>query len=194
MILVPSPQRLVAGLSGLALSFSLACSTAPVPWREEDHQPKPPLVNTSETEMPTGVMKETDIVAFKAQGRSELDKALNALRGVKVLFALDEATLTPEATDKLSVVAGILNRHTDLDVSIQGNADERGTAAHNQLLGQQRADGVKAFLASKGVKPGQVKAVSFGDANPADPAHTEEAYSKNRRADVVAQPAEPAKK
>ena len=182
-------------LSGLVLSFSLGCATTPQPWREADHQPKPPLANTSETEMPTAMMKQTD---FRKQGESELASALAALRGVKVFFALDEATLTTEASDKLTAVAGVLKRHTDLDVSIQGNADERGTAAHNQVLGQKRADAVKLYLASQGVAAGQVKAVSFGDQNPADPAHDEDAYAKNRRADVVAKPApkaaDPAKK
>lgn len=184
--------------AGLALALCAACATTPQPWRDEDHLPKPPLVGTNETEMPTAMMKQTDVLAYRAQGQAELSKAVAAVRTVKVFFALDEAALTVEATDTLKAVAGVLKRHTDLDVSIQGNADERGTAAHNQVLGQKRADAVKAYLAAQGVNTGQIKAVSFGEQNPADPAHTDDAYAKNRNAQVVAVPekkaAEPAKK
>ena len=179
----PSPRHSLV-VSALALALGLGCATTPTPWVE-----KPagrPLMGTNETEMPTAVMPEARIAQFKAEGQAELDKALAALRAVTVFFAFDEATLTKDATDKLSTVADILNRHTDLDVKIEGNADERGTAQYNLALGQKRADSVKSYLSKLGVKPEQVKAISFGSEKPADPAHNEDAFAKNRRADVAA--------
>ena len=179
----PSPRHSLV-VSALALALGLGCATTPTPWVE-----KPagrPLMGTNEPEMPTAVMPEAHIVKFKAEGQAELDKALAALRAVTVFFAFDEATLTKDATDKLSTVADILIRHTDLDVKIEGNADERGTAQYNLALGQKRADSVKSYLSKLGVKPEQVKAISFGSEKPADPAHNEDAFAKNRRADVAA--------
>ena len=176
--------RLSLAVSALALALGAACATTPTPWVE-----KPagrPLMGTNEPEMPTAVMPEAHIVKFRAEGQAELDKALAALRSVTVFFAFDEATLTKDATDKLSTVADILNRHTDLDVKIEGNADERGTAQYNLALGQKRAEMVKTYLGKLGVQPGQIKAVSFGAEKPADPAHNEDAFAKNRRADVAA--------
>jgi peptidoglycan-associated lipoprotein len=167
-----------------ALVLALGCATTEKPWVEQ--KPGRPMAGTNETEMPTAVMPEARILKFKAEGQAELDKALAALRAVVVFFAFDEATLTKDATDKLSTVADILNRHADLDVKIEGNADERGTAQYNLALGQKRADSVKSYLSKLGVKPEQIKAVSFGSEKPADPAHNEDAFAKNRRADVAA--------
>ena len=170
--------------SALSLALFAGCATAPTPWVEKP--PGRPLAGTNETEMPTAIMPEARINKFKAEGQAELDKALAALRAVVVFFAFDEATLTKDATDKLSVVADILNRHTELDVKIEGNTDERGTAQYNLALGQKRAESVKSYLSKRGVKAEQIKAVSFGAEKPADPAHNEDAFSKNRRADVAA--------
>jgi len=122
--------------------------------------------------------------AYKAQGQSELDKALEALRGVSVFFEFDSSTLTKDASDKLGVVGDVLQRHPELDVKIEGNCDERGSAQYNLALGQKRADVVKKYLAQLGVKDAQVRAISLGSEKPADPGHDEDAWKKNRRADV----------
>ena len=37
----------------------------------------------------------------------------------------------------------------------------------------------------QGVSQDQISTVSYGEAHPADPGHTEEAWAKNRRAVVV---------
>jgi peptidoglycan-associated lipoprotein len=81
-------------------------------------------------------------------------------------------------------VGAILVRHADLKVKIEGNADERGTEQYNLALGQRRAEAVKKYLARLGVQAAQVAAVSFGAEKPVDPGHNEEAWKKNRRADV----------
>ncbi len=103
---------------------------------------------------------------------------------MSVFFDFDAASLTKEAEDRLSEVAAILVRHPDLKVKIEGNADERGSEQYNLALGQRRAEAVKKYLANLGAKSGQVVAVSFGAEKPADPGHNEEAWKKNRRADV----------
>lgn len=121
---------------------------------------------------------------YKAQGQAELDAALAKLRGVSVFFNFDDASLTKEAEDSLSDVAAVLVRHADLNVKIEGNADERGTEQYNLALGQRRADGAKKYLANLGVQPGQLTTVSFGAEKPRDPGHNEEAWKKNRRDDL----------
>ena len=125
--------------------------------------------------------------AYKAQGEDELSKALEKLRGVSVFFEFDSSTLTKDASDKLAVVGDVLSRHPELDVKIEGNCDERGSAQYNLALGQKRADVVKKYLAQLGVKEGQVRAISLGSEKPVDSGHDEDAWKKNRRADVQSQ-------
>jgi peptidoglycan-associated lipoprotein len=129
---------------------------------------------------------------FRAQGQAELDKAVEKLRNVRVFFEFDAATLTREAADRLTEVGEVLGRHQELDVNIEGHCDERGTSQYNLALGQKRADAVKKYLAQLGVKAEQIRTISFGAERPLDPGHDEEAWKKNRRADVLSTPDAPA--
>lgn len=67
-------------------------------------------------------------------------------------------------------------------VRIEGHCDERGTIEYNLVLGQRRADSTKSYLVTLGVDGKLLDTVSYGKERPLDPAHTEEAWAKNRRA------------
>jgi peptidoglycan-associated lipoprotein len=170
-------------LCALALT---ACSKPEVkPEPKEAAKPapaekKPEAPAAAEKPAPAGVTPE-----FRAQGQAELDQALAKLRDIRVFFEYDAATLTREAADRLAAVGEVLGRHGELDVNIEGHCDERGSSQYNLALGQRRADAVKRYLGQLGVKPEQIRAVSFGAEQPLDPGHDEEAWKKNRRADVL---------
>ncbi|WP_426322563.1 OmpA family protein [Pseudoduganella sp. R-43] len=70
-------------------------------------------------------------------------------------------------------------------VLIQGNTDERGGSEYNLALGQKRAEAVRKTMAALGVPEGRMEAVSQGEEQPAAEGHDEQAWSKNRRADIV---------
>jgi len=68
---------------------------------------------------------------------------------------------------------------------LEGHCDERGTLEYDFALGQKRADNVTNFLVKSGVAVGQLTTVSDGEEKPADPSHTEAAWAKNRRVELV---------
>jgi peptidoglycan-associated lipoprotein len=68
---------------------------------------------------------------------------------------------------------------------IQGNTDERGSREYNIALGQRRSEGVKRMLLLLGVREDQVEAVSLGEEKPKEPGHAEEAWTRNRRSDML---------
>ncbi len=70
-------------------------------------------------------------------------------------------------------------------ITVEGNADERGSREYNLALGQKRAEAVKSRLSLLGVASEQVDAVSFGEERPRAKGKDEAAYAENRRADVV---------
>ena len=172
----------------IALAATAALSACPHNNVKPDAAPQPPPAAKVDAPPPAAPAADPAAAAFKAQGQAELDKALEQLRNVSVFFEFDSSTLTKDASDKLGVVGEVLSRHPELDVKIEGNCDERGSAQYNLALGQKRADVVKKYLAQLGVKEGQVKAISLGSEKPVDPGHDEEAWKKNRRADVQAAP------
>lgn len=69
-------------------------------------------------------------------------------------------------------------------VVIEGHTDERGGSEYNLALGQRRAEAVQKSLTLLGVSPDQIEAVSFGKERPAVQGSTEEAWAKNRRAEI----------
>ena len=70
-------------------------------------------------------------------------------------------------------------------VTVEGNTDPRGSREYNLALGQRRADAVKQRLTLLGVPAQQIETVSFGEEKPRSEAASEQAYSENRRADIV---------
>ena len=186
-----SARRTIAKLAPAFALFAVAAASLTACSHPEVKPDKPPEAPKAESLDKPALEKaqvEKAATEYKAQGQSELDKALERLRDVRVFFEFDAATLTKDATARLAEVGEVLARHPELDVNIQGHADERGSSQYNLALGQKRAESVKKYLAQLGVKEGQIKAVSFGAEKPLDPGHDEEAWKKNRRAEVQTTP------
>ncbi len=102
-----------------------------------------------------------------------------------VFFDFDRFVVKDEYRPMLEAHAGYLKSKPDARVTLEGNADERGSREYNLALGQKRAEAVRKALAVLGVSDAQMEAISFGEEKPRNPGHTEEAYVENRRADVV---------
>jgi len=101
----------------------------------------------------------------------------------KVLFALNKATIRPEAAEVLLKVANFLKKNPQYVVEIQGNTDNTGQMAWNMQLSKMRADAVKKYLVSNGVAGGRLTTKAFGPNEPIAPNNTAEGRAKNRRVD-----------
>lgn len=104
-----------------------------------------------------------------------------------VLFDTGRATLKPGAREKLSRLAGILVAYPGtLSLEIEGHTDSVGSDELNNRLSQSRAESVRDYLASAGVKPERVKAVrGFGKTKPVTTNDTAAGRQMNRRVEVV---------
>jgi peptidoglycan-associated lipoprotein len=102
-----------------------------------------------------------------------------------VFFAYDSAEIDTSGQQVLQTNAEILKKYADWVITIEGHADERGTAEYNLALGERRAVAARTYLVSLGVPADRLKTVSYGKEFPFDPGHTEAAWSKNRRAHFV---------
>ncbi|MGE3840856.1 MAG: OmpA family protein [Vicinamibacterales bacterium] len=102
-----------------------------------------------------------------------------------LLFGYDSAEVSTDGRSVLNRNAEILKGHPSWVVTIEGHCDERGTAEYNLALGERRALAASAYLMSLGIDGTRLRTVSYGKEFPFDPARTEEAYAKNRRAHFV---------
>ena len=105
--------------------------------------------------------------------------------GDRVLFAVDQSTLSPEARTVLTAQAQWLMQNAGYAAIIEGHADEQGTREYNLALGARRAAAVQNFLISQGVPANRLRTISYGKERPLEVCSTEACYSQNRRAVTV---------
>ncbi|MSP55401.1 MAG: OmpA family protein [Myxococcales bacterium] len=67
----------------------------------------------------------------------------------------------------------------------RGNTDSRGNDAANLKLSQDRASAVCDYLSSRGVQPGRLAAVGYGETHPLVKETDDASQSKNRRVDFL---------
>ncbi|PWK59392.1 peptidoglycan-associated lipoprotein Pal [Roseicyclus mahoneyensis] len=105
--------------------------------------------------------------------------------GDRVLFAVDQSTLTVEAQSILTAQAQWLLTNREYLALIEGHADEQGTREYNLALGARRASAVRDFLVSQGVPTSRLSTVSYGKERPIEICSAESCYQQNRRAVTV---------
>src|SRR3546814_16928672 len=70
-------------------------------------------------------------------------------------------------------------------MTLEGNADERGSRDYNLGLGERRANSVSSALQANGGSGGQITVVSYGEERPTCTASSEDCWAKNRRVEIV---------
>jgi outer membrane protein OmpA-like peptidoglycan-associated protein len=102
-----------------------------------------------------------------------------------VLFDFNKYSLKPEARERLARISGIVLAYPDLKLAIEGFTDAIGTEEYNQTLSEKRAETVRGYLISSGVKPDSVSATGLGKANPVADNTTASGRKLNRRVEMI---------
>mgnify|MGYP001792602729 CR=1 FL=1 len=100
-----------------------------------------------------------------------------------IFIAFDIQDIGSSENGKIQQVASFLKQGSS-QIIIAGFTDERGTAEYNRGLGERRAESVREALIAGGASAQNIQTVSFGADMPADPSSNEEAWAKNRRAEI----------
>jgi peptidoglycan-associated lipoprotein len=108
-----------------------------------------------------------------------------AFESQDVHFDYDQATLTEASRSLLQQKANFMQKHGDVQITIEGHCDQRGSSEYNLGLGQRRADSIKNYLQDLGVNGNRMATVSYGKEQPLDPEMTEAAFASNRRGHLV---------
>jgi peptidoglycan-associated lipoprotein len=105
--------------------------------------------------------------------------------GDRILFAVDQSTLSPEGQQLVSQQAAWLMNNGGYSAVIEGHADEQGTREYNLALGARRASAVRDAMVSQGVADSRLSTVTFGKERPLAVCSDESCYAQNRRAVTV---------
>ncbi|AWB58457.1 MULTISPECIES: peptidoglycan-associated lipoprotein Pal [unclassified Colwellia] len=120
--------------------------------------------------------------AIEAKKRQEIEK----LRSEHIVyFDFDKSSVSGDFAAILEAHAKFLNENSNVNVLIEGHADERGTPEYNIALGERRAKSIETFLENMGVSASQLSTVSYGEEKPMVKDRSEGAFAKNRRAVLV---------
>ena len=125
-------------------------------------------------QMQGDVYTGTDTVEYLASGVPD-----------RVFFATNESVLTTASRDTLRKQANWLRENSDINVVLEGHADERGTREYNLALGERRANAAKDYLMTYGVSASRISVISYGKERPVDSGSNPLSWSKNRRSVTV---------
>jgi peptidoglycan-associated lipoprotein len=171
----------------IMLSVSLllaACASEP--------QTKAESADAKPAEQSAGVSQGADMtapagsaVSSGALTESARVAEQKGLQDKSIYFDLDRFVVKPEYRDLLRQHADILQAHPGDSVTLEGNADERGSPEYNLALGGKRARTVKSQLILLGIAGARVQEVSFGEERPRASCHEEKCWQQNRRVDFA---------
>lgn len=147
--------------------------------------PPPPITDSfppvvpSVPDVPRDLRPIDEIINGRAADR--LAFAANTIH-----FDYDKAVVKQSEAGKLQPVIAALKSAPQNNLQVEGHCDERGTEEYNRALGERRALAIRDFLIKNGkISPDRITTTSFGEDKPAELGHTESAWAKNRRGELV---------
>ena len=129
-------------------------------------------------------MGNTGPVSAGAYGPGDLDTDA-CLRQRVVYFDFDQDALKPEFAAIVSCHSKYLRDRPSARITLEGNADERGTREYNMGLGERRGNAVYSALQAAGANSSQLTVVSYGEERPLCTESSESCWAQNRRVEIV---------
>jgi len=109
-------------------------------------------------------------------------------RNVKdIYFDYDKSNIRADQDASIQADMVFLNQHPNVNFTIEGHCDDRGSTEYNLALGDQRASSVKNALTTSGISAGRIKTISYGKEKPFCLEENEACWQQNRRGHFVYQ-------
>ena len=102
-----------------------------------------------------------------------------------IYFEFDLSDVSEDYLELLAAHGRYLAANEGARVRLEGHADERGSREYNIGLGERRSQSVRNVLLLQGASAGQLSTVSYGEERPAVLGSDEEAWTLNRRVELV---------
>lgn len=113
------------------------------------------------------------------------DEELFARNVKDIFFDYDKYDVRPSDQAALQGDAEFLKSHPNINVTVEGHCDERGSTEYNLALGDNRANAVKNGLVQLGVPASQIRTISYGKEKPFCTESNEECWQQNRRGHFI---------
>ena len=161
------------------LMIALMCAAAAA-CSKKVKEPPP----ATDTGTGTAPVTDTGPATAGAYGPEDLDTDA-CLRQRVVYFDLDQDALRPEFQAAMACHAKYLRDRPSSRMTLEGNADERGSREYNIGLGERRGNAVSSALQANGGSGSQITVVSYGEERPTCTQSNEDCWARNRRVEIV---------
>ena len=104
-----------------------------------------------------------------------------------IYFDYDKADIRADQRASIQADMTFLTQHANINITIEGHCDERGSTDYNLALGDQRASAVKNELTTAGISASRIKTISYGKEKPFCTESNEACWQQNRRGHLVYQ-------
>jgi peptidoglycan-associated lipoprotein len=104
-----------------------------------------------------------------------------------VYFDYDKEDIRADQQASLQADVQFLSQHPNVNFTVEGHCDERGSTEYNIALGDKRATAVKNALVAAGVNASRIKTISYGKEKPFCTESNEACWQQNRRGHFVYQ-------
>ena len=127
--------------------------------------------------------KEHELSDLRELARPELLALLEAGIEIDLLFRTDEDVLSDPTGARLTKLADSLVNNPNIQIRLDGYADERGDETYNQELSTRRAKHVRDVLVSSGVSSARIYVNGHGESPAAQ--RTTDSYALERRVSMT---------
>jgi peptidoglycan-associated lipoprotein len=161
--------------------LAVACKSQP----ERDGESSTQVPESNGNDVTTGGVAtvNADRQSGSSQGAVGPEGPLAAQRVIH--FDYDSSDIRTEYVDVIAAHGRFLAGNATVRVRLEGHSDERGSREYNIGLADRRAQTVRRALSLQGVQESQIATVSYGEERPAAAGSDENAWSKNRRVEIV---------
>ena len=129
---------------------------------------------------------DSDAAAAAAAARSKSRAGDREAITAPVYFQFDHSDITEEGMRLLDQKVDAMQRNPNVQLRIEGNADDSGSDEYNLALSQRRAAIAHRYFTDRGVDGSRIRIAAYGEERPAcTTGRDEECRAKNRRDEFV---------
>ena len=120
-------------------------------------------------------------VSFSSGGHTLLSIFKSILKNV--FFDTDKFDLKQKSKIELDKLVNFMTKNNTINIELGGHTDNVGSAKSNQILSENRAKSVFAYLVEKGISADRLTVKGYGDTMPIADNTTEKGRAENRRSE-----------
>lgn len=166
-------KRMTVVLASLLVA---ACATSQKSDISQDHQSK----QKNATSVASATVPSSAEIEL-----NNLNAEIQQLQQKSDYFDYDKYSVKSEYMNVIRKEAEFVKSHRNDVITLEGNADERGSDVYNLTLGEKRAEAVEKSLIEFGVPAKQIRLVTLGKGKPRLTCHAEKCWKENRRVDFL---------